>query len=382
MRRPVIAADHGGAVETIEHGVTGWRVPPGDPVALAAAIDRVLGLAPGRSCEALGRRARAAVLDRYTTAAMQRATLERVCRAARMRVLVIKLGALGDFVLAFRPFAAIRAHHRRDGDHAAHHRPVRRAGAGRAVVRPGGGGRAAAPGGTSPGCAGCAGRCAASTSSMTCRPPAAPAGISVSPGRPAWSGIARGASHPHANPARNRMHTLERQRDQLEAAGITRFPEPDLAWLTGGGPVLPGPYAMLAPGSAPHRPEKRWPADRFGALARLLQGRGVRPVVVGTSADAPLAAAIVAACPEALDLTGRTSAARPRRPGRPRRARGRQRHRPHASRRRRRLPVGGAVLGRVRPRADRAPRPGHRDPRAEPGRSRGEEGCGGPPGAP
>ena len=74
MRRPVVATDHGGAAETVEHGVTGWRVAPGDPVALAAAIDRVLALPAGER-EAVGAAAREAVLARYTTAAMQRATL-------------------------------------------------------------------------------------------------------------------------------------------------------------------------------------------------------------------------------------------------------------------------------------------------------------------
>jgi glycosyltransferase involved in cell wall biosynthesis len=74
MRRPVIAADHGGAVETVEHGVSGWRVQPGDPVALAAAIDRVLGLSAGER-SAVGIEARRSVLARYTTAAMQKATL-------------------------------------------------------------------------------------------------------------------------------------------------------------------------------------------------------------------------------------------------------------------------------------------------------------------
>src|SRR5207248_9518604 len=29
--------------------------------------------------------------------------------------------------------------------------------------------------------------------------------------RPEWSGTAPGASHPHRNPARNRLHTLDRQ---------------------------------------------------------------------------------------------------------------------------------------------------------------------------
>ncbi|MDB5373384.1 MAG: glycosyl transferase, partial [Belnapia sp.] len=42
MARPVIAADLGGPRETVEQGVTGWRVPPGDPAALATAIGAAL----------------------------------------------------------------------------------------------------------------------------------------------------------------------------------------------------------------------------------------------------------------------------------------------------------------------------------------------------
>lgn len=74
MRRPVVASDHGGAAETVQHGRTGWRVTPGDPVALAAAVDRVLAL-PAAERDRVGELARRAVLARYTTAAMQRATL-------------------------------------------------------------------------------------------------------------------------------------------------------------------------------------------------------------------------------------------------------------------------------------------------------------------
>ena len=71
--------------------------------------------------------------------------------------------------------------------------------------------------------------------------------------------------------------------------------------------MLPPPTAILVPGAAPHRPAKRWPADRFGVLAQDLVRRGLHPVVVGAAGDAPLAAAIRAVCPEAADLTGRTS---------------------------------------------------------------------------
>jgi len=71
MARPVIAADLGGPVETVVEGATGFRVQPGDPAALAAAIARVLAMdAAGR--QALGARARAGV---PTLEAMRRATL-------------------------------------------------------------------------------------------------------------------------------------------------------------------------------------------------------------------------------------------------------------------------------------------------------------------
>jgi glycosyltransferase involved in cell wall biosynthesis len=75
MGRPVIAADLGGPVETVRHGETGWRVPPGDPAALAAAIDAALAL-PDAERRALGQRARQAVQRSYTVRAMQEATLD------------------------------------------------------------------------------------------------------------------------------------------------------------------------------------------------------------------------------------------------------------------------------------------------------------------
>ncbi len=72
MARPVIAADLGGPVETVRHGETGWRVPPGDPAALAAALRTALDL-PEEDRLALGQRARASV---PTVRAMQDATLD------------------------------------------------------------------------------------------------------------------------------------------------------------------------------------------------------------------------------------------------------------------------------------------------------------------
>lgn len=75
MGRLVVASDLGGPRETVEEGVTGWRVAPGDPAALAAVLDRVLSLSPAQRA-AMEAQARAAVLARYTTEAMQQATLQ------------------------------------------------------------------------------------------------------------------------------------------------------------------------------------------------------------------------------------------------------------------------------------------------------------------
>jgi glycosyltransferase involved in cell wall biosynthesis len=75
MARPVIATDHGGAVETVAHGVTGWRVRPGDPDELAGMLDQVLAQPLAARLE-MGEQARAMVHARFTTAAMQAATLD------------------------------------------------------------------------------------------------------------------------------------------------------------------------------------------------------------------------------------------------------------------------------------------------------------------
>jgi len=131
----------------------------------------------------------------------------------------------------------------------------------------------------------------------------------MGPGRrPEWSGIARGASHPHANPDRDRMHTIERQRDQLKMAGIDTVPAPDLSWAESdiGRFGLAAEFALLVPGGSAHRPAKRWPVKHYAALAAKFAENGLQPVVIGSSSERELAQAILSAAPRAMDLTGRT----------------------------------------------------------------------------
>lgn len=146
------------------------------------------------------------------------------------------------------------------------------------------------------------------------------------PNPPAWSGIALGCSLPHANALRDSMHTLERQADQLMYAGIWpdaptapgTAPKPDISWIykeqlaerAVAGGVKPRPYVMFVPGGSSHRPEKRWPVDNYAELARILYARGYDIVIIGSVQETPLAHAIQRVAPRARDLTGRTDFAR------------------------------------------------------------------------
>ncbi|MGQ9368499.1 glycosyltransferase family 9 protein [Azospirillum sp. A39] len=128
---------------------------------------------------------------------------------------------------------------------------------------------------------------------------------------PEWSGTAPGGSHPDRYPGRRTVPVLERYARQLRPFGIEPDRWPDLSWLDADTARygLDGPYALLVPGSSPRRPDKRWPVERYAALAQRLAAAGVRPVVLGTALESGLAAAITAACPAAADLTERTGIA-------------------------------------------------------------------------
>lgn len=126
--------------------------------------------------------------------------------------------------------------------------------------------------------------------------------------RPEWSGIAKGCSHPHANDQRGKMHTLERQREQLRMAGINDVSAPDLSWAKADVSrfSLAKPYALLVPGGAPHRPAKRWPAENYAKLANHLLAEGITPVLLGARAEQGVLQLIAHDAPGCVNLCGKT----------------------------------------------------------------------------
>lgn len=75
MGKPVIASAHGGAMETVLDGRTGWLVEPANVPALAEAIKRCFE-DDGAGLTELGDKARARILHKFSKTSLQKATLK------------------------------------------------------------------------------------------------------------------------------------------------------------------------------------------------------------------------------------------------------------------------------------------------------------------
>jgi ADP-heptose:LPS heptosyltransferase len=125
---------------------------------------------------------------------------------------------------------------------------------------------------------------------------------------PEWVGNVPGCSHPRPALARVPQTADKIWFETVGAAGVQRAGPADMAWL--GGSLehlqLPDRFVVLVPGCAPHRPYKRWPAENFAELARGLAAQGVGAVVVGTRQDHEVIQAILRLAPTVVDVSGRT----------------------------------------------------------------------------
>jgi ADP-heptose:LPS heptosyltransferase len=196
-------------------------------------------------------------------------------RAAKA-ILVIRLGALGDFVMSFGPFAAIRAHH-----------PNARI-------------------------------------TLLTTPAFARLGrlspwfddVIIDRRAPWWDLRAllklraqlRGYDFVYDLQTSGRSSRYFTLAGRPPWSGIAQVPVAPTDWLLAAAhpPEVPRPYALMVPGASAHRIAKRWPTILYARLAVQLAKAGLTPVVIGTGPEASLAKTISDECPEAVDLTGRT----------------------------------------------------------------------------
>lgn len=127
--------------------------------------------------------------------------------------------------------------------------------------------------------------------------------------RPEWSGIAEGCSHPHNNPKRNFMHTIERQKEQLSVAGISVTPTPSFDWLDSNIDhfSLSDNFVLILPGGSARRAKKRWPVCKYIELANDLVLRGQTPVLLGGEDEKDVMAIIQRGCSHARNLCSKTN---------------------------------------------------------------------------
>lgn len=127
--------------------------------------------------------------------------------------------------------------------------------------------------------------------------------------KPEWSGVVEGTSLQYKNPNWRDMHVFTRHKEILKVASIENIGLPDLKWAKANISFyrLKKPYVVLVPGCSPLWPEKKWPSMKYAGLAKRLSASNMNVVIMGTEADSDDTRRVALACPEAIDLTGQTS---------------------------------------------------------------------------
>lgn len=130
--------------------------------------------------------------------------------------------------------------------------------------------------------------------------------------KPNWSGIKRGCSHPDTNEQRTSIHTIDRQKKQLALCGLNNYVSGDLSFLKSSIShfKIKKPYLLIIPGCAPHRPEKRWP--HYDKLIPTIIKNGITCVALGSEKEKKLINELKSALTKKqqdffIDLSGKTS---------------------------------------------------------------------------
>jgi ADP-heptose:LPS heptosyltransferase len=101
-----------------------------------------------------------------------------------------------------------------------------------------------------------------------------------------WVGSVTGADYGITDPERHMKHALFTHTANLNLAGIQNIELDDLSWME---PIhdikLPEKSVLFVAGCAPSRPQKRWPAPYYRNIAERLIAEGFHPVLLGTVAE-------------------------------------------------------------------------------------------------
>ena len=123
-------------------------------------------------------------------------------------------------------------------------------------------------------------------------------------GKAKWVGKATG----YNAQADKSLHMFEAHKCNMDQAGIKVSTHDDFSWMAEGADLsgfeLPEKYALLVPGSAPQHPGKRWP--HYAELAKQLLDKGLTPVLIGGPVEEDLLAQIAEADERIINTCGLT----------------------------------------------------------------------------
>ena len=123
-----------------------------------------------------------------------------------------------------------------------------------------------------------------------------------------WSGVAYGCSHPDRNPDRNKIHTIERHKIQLEEIGIKNVKLSDFSWVKSTNNYkIEKPYILFSPGGSLHRLKKRWPVENYVEIAKKFLRKKITPVILGTSEDLEMGNFILMNANGCINLVNKTT---------------------------------------------------------------------------
>jgi len=123
-----------------------------------------------------------------------------------------------------------------------------------------------------------------------------------------WSGTAYGCSHPDRNSDRNKIHTIERHKIQLAEIGIKNIKLSDLSWVKSTNNFeINKPYLLLSPGASSHRPKKRWPENNYVEIAKKFIRKRITPIILGNSEDLEIANFITMNTNGCINLVNKTT---------------------------------------------------------------------------
>ena len=123
-----------------------------------------------------------------------------------------------------------------------------------------------------------------------------------------WSGTAYGCSHPDNNSDRNKIHTIERHKIQLDKIGIKNIKLSDLSWVKSTNNFkIKKPYVLLSPGASPHRLKKKWPEKNYVEVAKKFVKKNITPVILGNSQDLEIADFICMNSTGCINLVNKTT---------------------------------------------------------------------------